>query len=135
MNSVLIAAKRLADLDKRPMPLQTAKLQTRQNFASYLVEQSIALLGTWLQQVVVAWLTHGVVHGPQIVAMVSPQVAGVLTMLGSALTWLLLTVWTFKLRERFYQFTESLRAVRVKLSTNVWFCLLNWARKGHRHCS
>ena len=126
---------------KTPVQLQVqvqsrvqAQAQARQNFASYFVEQSIALLGTWLQQVILAWLTHGAVHGPQILSAVNPQLGAVITTVCSALTWVLLMVWTFKLRERFRQFTIALGVVKANLSTIVRLCLLNWARKGHRHC-
>lgn len=74
-------------------------METKRKFAIYFFEQLIALIGTWVQQVVLGWVVHAAPHTLTSISFFSPQVGGTLTLLCSGVTWLLLTVWSFKIRE------------------------------------
>jgi hypothetical protein len=87
------------------------------------------LLGTYMQQVVLGWLMHTAPASLHSFSYVSPQLVSILTIACSAATWLLLTVWSFKVRERFRQFSRVLRILKSKMSTARRFSLLNWTSK------
>jgi hypothetical protein len=108
-----------------------SKDQSVQNFALYFVEQSIAMLGTWIQQVVVSWLIHSTPHAVSSMSALSPKWGMALTVLCSGFTWLLLTVWTFKLRERLRHFASVLSALKASVRTTDKLSLLDLLSKGH----
>jgi hypothetical protein len=108
---------------------QSGDIYRKREFVFYFLEQVGALLGTWIQQVVLAWLMHTAPLTLHTFSYVSPQLASILTIACSAATWLLLTVWSFKVRERFRQFSRVVKILKSKMSTARRFSLLNWTSK------
>jgi uncharacterized membrane protein YciS (DUF1049 family) len=107
----------------------SAEIHRKREFVFYFLEQVGALLGTWMQQVVLGWLMHTAPVTLHSFSYVSPQLSSILTIGCSALTWLILTVWSFKVRERFRQFSRVVKILKSKMSTARRFSLLNWTSK------
>jgi hypothetical protein len=103
-----------------------ADLRRKREFVFYFLEQVGAVLGTWLQQYILGWLMHAAPASLNSFSAISPQLASVLTIACSAATWLLLTIWSFKIRERFRQFSRVLKILKSKMSTVRGLPLLNW---------
>src|ERR1700709_792669 len=97
--AVLKLEKALSSVKSDKPAAKDETLETKRKFVLYFGEQLIALVGTWVQQVLLHWLVSVAPHALTSISIVSPQLGGTLTILCSGFTWLLLTVWSFKIRE------------------------------------
>jgi len=86
-----------------------SNVQTEDRLAHYFVEQLIAMFGTTVQQLLLNLFIHKLPVIAKALGVISPHSGPLLIALSSALTWILLTVWTFKMQERLRLLAGAIR--------------------------
>jgi hypothetical protein len=89
-------------------------------FGPYFAEQSVALLGTGAQQAAFSWLAHKVVPLSLVIGYdnfpLGAPLGSLVGFICSGLTWLLLTVWTFKIRGHLSGFVRRAKILFLSFS-------------------